>query len=68
MGKICLPAPPPRVRAELEKIALGLGHRSLEDWARFLLVHAAEEARPSLKGSGMWSRDTSQWYDQLGSQ
>lgn len=56
--EIRLPVPP-RVYAKLKEIA---GCRSVEDWARTALVDAAEEASPSLRGSGMWHMDTGKWY------
>ena len=64
MPDIRLPVPP-NVHDELARLAAALGHQSLEIWTQSLLVQAAEEARPALKSSGMWSRDTSIWYGQL---
>jgi hypothetical protein len=53
---------PPRVYAKLAQIA---GFSSVEDWARNALIRAAEEASPSLAGSGMWHMDTGAWYSLL---
>jgi hypothetical protein len=58
---IILPVPP-RIYAKLKEIA---GYRSVEEWARGALIDAAEEASPSLRSSGMWRGDTSEWYSLL---
>jgi hypothetical protein len=51
---------PPRIHAELAKIA---GFGTVEAWAQRVLADAAEEARPALRTSGMWSMDRSKWWD-----
>jgi len=52
---------PPRIHAKLTEIA---GFRSLEEWARNVLIRAAEEAQPSLTRSALWRSDRGAWAQQ----
>jgi len=57
-NEIRLPVPP-RIYAKLKEIA---GYRSVEQWVQDVLARAAEEAQPSLSGSGMWRMHVSEWW------
>ena len=52
---------PPRISAKLAEIA---GFRSLEEWARSVILRAAEEAQPSLRRSALWRSDIAAWAQQ----
>jgi len=51
-------AVPSRIHAKLAEIA---GFSSVQDWARSVILRAAEEASPNLKRSGLWRSDVSAW-------